>query len=113
MEMIVHLDSDIFDIVDKGIKTVEGRINDEKRRQLHIGDKLIFLKRPLENEKIEAIVEDLKYYSNFKDMVKDYRIEELYLDGYSKDDYLNLLKKFYSDEEQELYGVVAIIFKKI
>ena len=57
MEMIVHLDSDIFDVVDKGIKCIEGRVNDEKRRKLSVGDMLIFLRRPLEVDRIEAIVE--------------------------------------------------------
>lgn len=113
MEMIVHLDSDIFDVVDKGIKCVEGRVNDEKRRQLHVGDKLIFLRRPLEIDKIEAIVEDLVYYNNFEEMIKDYNVEDIYLSGYSKEYYLELIKRFYSDEEIKKYGVVAIRFKKI
>ena len=113
MEMYVHLDSDIFDVVDKGIKCIEGRVNDEKRRKLKIGDKLIFLRRPDEIDKIEAVVEDLVYYDNFSEMVKDYSIEEIYLKGYSKEDYLNLIKRFYSDEEIEKFGVVAIKFRKI
>ena len=33
MEMIVHLDEDIFEVVQKGIKNVEVRVNDEKRRK--------------------------------------------------------------------------------
>lgn len=113
MEMIIHLDSDIFEVVEKGTKNVEGRVNDEKRRKLKVGDKLIFLKRPDDIEKVEAIVEDLKYYSNFNEMIKDYSMEEIYLKDYSKDYYLELIKRFYTDEEQEKYGVVAIKFKKI
>lgn len=113
MEMIIHLDSDIFETVDKGFKNVEGRVNDEKRRKLSIGDKLIFLKRPDEIEKIEAIVEDLVYYKDFNEMIKDYSMKEIYLDKYSKDYYLELIKRFYSDEEINKYGVVAIKFKKI
>ena len=33
MEMIIHLDSDVFETVDKGFKNVEGRVNDEKRQK--------------------------------------------------------------------------------
>ena len=36
MEMIFHLDSDIFDIVSSKDKDVEIRLNDEKRRKLNI-----------------------------------------------------------------------------
>lgn len=113
MEMIIHLDPDIFEVVEKGLKNVEGRVNDEKRRKLKIGDKLIFFKRPDDIEKIEAIVEDLKYYTNFKEMIKDYTMEEIYSIDYPKDYYLELIKRFYTDEEQRKYGVVAIKFKKI
>ena len=42
MEMIIHLDSDIFDIVKNERKNVEIRLNDEKRQKLNVGDTLIF-----------------------------------------------------------------------
>lgn len=113
MEMIIHLDADVFETVDKGFKNVEGRVNDEKRQKLKIGDKLVFLKRPDEIEKIEAIVEDLVYYKDFQEMIKDYSMKEIYLEDYSKDYYIELIKRFYSDEEINKYGVVAIKFKKI
>jgi len=113
MEMIIHLDADVFETVDKGFKNVEGRVNDEKRQKLKVGDKLIFLKRPDEIEKIEAVVEDLVYYKDFYEMIKDYSMKEIYLEEYSKDYYINLIKRFKNNEEINKYGVVAIKFKKI
>ena len=110
--MTIHLDEDIFDVVKYEIKNVEVRVNDEKRRKLKIGDKITFLKRPDDIESIFAIIEDLVYYKDFKDLVKDYNMEELYLKEYSKEDFLTLLKRFYSDDEINKYGVVAIKFKK-
>ena len=44
--MVIHLDSDVFDIVKNGKKDVEVKVNDLKRRKLNVGDTLIFLKRP-------------------------------------------------------------------
>ena len=44
---------------------------------------------------------------------RNYTIEEIYLKGYTKEYFLDLLKRFYSDEEVNKYGVVAITFKKI
>ena len=113
MEMIIHLDSDVFETVDKGFKNVEGRVNDEKRQKLKVGDKLIFLKRPDDKEKVEAIVEELAYYKDFQEMIKNYTMKEMYLEEYSKDYYIDLIKRFYSDEEINKYGVVAIKFKKM
>ena len=109
--MIIHLDEDIFENVKYGTKNVEVRVNDEKRRKLKVGDTITFLKRPDDIESINAIVEDLKYYKNFKELVDDYTIEELYSKGYSKEEFLLLLKRFYSYEEIDKYGTVAIRFK--
>ena len=112
MEMLIHLDSDIFEVVSSGTKCVEARVNDEKRRNLKVGDKLIFIKRPDDIEKKEETVLELKYYNNFREMVNYYDIENLYLKSYTKEDFLKLLNRFYTDEEQNKYGVVAIKFKK-
>lgn len=108
--MIVHLDEDIFRLVKAGIKDVEARVNDAKRRKLKVGDKLIFLKRPNEDEKIEKIVKKLDYYNNFSELVEHYQMKRLYLEDCNKEEYLQLMSRFYSAEEQEKDGVVAITF---
>ena len=41
-----------------------------------------------------------------------YEMKRIYLEDTSLDEYLNLMNRFYSKEEQEQYGVVAIEFKK-
>ena len=110
--MVVHLDEDIFDVVKNGKKTVEVRVNDEKRRKLKKGDTIIFLKRPDDIEKIEAIVEELNYYKDFSELIQDFSMEELYLPSYTKKDFIDLLKRFYSSDEISKYGTVAIRFKK-
>lgn len=112
MEMKVHLHSDVFEIVKNGKKDIEVRINDEKRRQLKIGDTLIFLKRPNDDEEIRAKVVGLEYYDYFDNLVDNYDMERIYLKGYTKDEYLNEMKRFYTMEEQKENGVVAIIFEK-
>ena len=111
--MIIHLDSDIFDIVLNGTKNIECRVNDEKRRKLKIGDTLTFLRRPDDIDKIDTIIEDLVYFDTFEQLVDNYNIEQIYLKDYTKEDFINLIKRFYSDEEISKYGVVAIKFKKL
>ncbi len=112
MEIKVHLHSDVFDIVKDGKKDIEVRINDEKRRLLKVGDTLVFLKRPNDDEMIRAKVVGLDYYDYFSDLVDNYDMERIYLKGYTKDKYLDEMKRFYTLEEQEKNGVVAIIFEK-
>ena len=38
-------------------------------------------------------------------------MKKIYLDNTSKEEYINLMKRFYSDEEVKEYGVVAIEFE--
>ncbi len=111
--MIFHLDSDIFDIVSSKDKDVEIRLNDEKRRKLNIGDKLVFLKRPDDKESIKAVITNLVYFNNFQEVVNYYDMKRIYLDNTSSEDYINLMKRFYNDEEVEKYGIIAIEFKLI
>lgn len=112
MEMIVHLHPDVFEIVRMGKKDVEVRVNDGKRRKLNIGDTLVFLKRPNDDEEIRAKVIGLEYYDFFDTLVDNYDMGRIYLSNYTKEEYLNEMKRFYTKEEQEKYGVVAIIFRK-
>ena len=109
--MIIHLDNDIFYIVKEGTKHIEVRLYDEKRRQLNIGDKLIFLKRPEDILKINTIIKDLKVYSNFDELVKNYDIKDMYLENLTKEEFIKLLERFYTKEDQEKYGVLAIDFE--
>lgn len=109
--MEFHLDSDIFDIIVNKDKDVEIRLNDEKRRKLKIGDTLVFLKRPDDIESISATVTNLVYFDSFIDVTNYYDMKRVYLDNTSKEDYINLMKRFYSDEDVSKYGVVAIEFK--
>ena len=55
--------------------------------------------------------EDLVISVNKDGLEKVYTIEELYSKGYSKEEFLYLLKRFYSDDEIDKYGTVAIKFK--
>lgn len=111
MEMQVHLHPDVFEIVKMGVKDVEVRVNDEKRRKLKVGDTLVFLKRPLEDEAISKKVKALEYYKSFDELVEHYDMKRIYLEGYTKEMYLKEMARFYTKEEQDEYGVVAIIFE--
>lgn len=112
MEMTVHLHKEVFDIVSEGVKDVEVRLNDEKRRQLKVGDKLIFISRGNYTDQITATVKKLVYFKDFIEVTKAYEMKRIYLEDTTLEEYLELMNKFYSKEEQKKYGVVAIEFEK-
>ena len=75
MEMTVHLHKEIFDIVKDGIKDVEVRLNDEKRRKLNVGDTLIFINRGNEEETISAVVKKLVHFKDFYEVINNYEMK--------------------------------------
>lgn len=113
IKMICHLHADIFDIVKQGIKNVEVRVNDEKRRKLKVGDNILFINRGNEEETLTLKVIGLEYYDNFEELTKHYDIERMYLRESTKEEFVHELERFYTKEEQEKYGVVAILFEMV
>ena len=100
-----------FEMINNGEKTIEYRLNDEKRQELRIGDIIVFNKINSE-ESIRVIVLDLKY---FPDLFSMYSAT---FENYLKDYYNNVQEvvndtPYYTDEEVKKYGCVAIYFKKI
>ena len=113
MEMRLHLHPEVFDVVASGNKNVEIRVNDEKRRQLKVGDTLVFLKRPDDVETITAKITKLVTFDTFLAVLDSYDMKRIYLETTTPEEYIALLKQFYTDEEESKYGVVAIEFEII
>lgn len=111
--MQIHLHPEIFDQVAHGVKTVEARVNDEKRQKLKIGDIITVLKRPDEIETLSVRVTGLKYFKNFTELADSYSMEQLYSPNFTKEQYLALFSNFYSDAEIAKFGTVAIEFELI
>lgn len=108
----MHLDKVYYDRIMNNEKKIEYRVNDEKRRKMKVGDTITFYLRPENIEFIKARIIDLKYYNNLFDMYSD--SFNIYMCKYYKtpqaavDDTV-----YYSDEETNKYGCVAIFFEKI
>jgi ASC-1-like (ASCH) protein len=63
-----------FLMIERGIKTVEMRLYDEKRRKLRVGDIIVFSSSGRE---IRAAVKGLYIYENFHALVSDFSPAEL------------------------------------
>ena len=108
--MEIHLDPEIFERVKNGTKNVEARVNDEKRRSIQEGYIITVLKRPEEKEALRVRVTQKRVYADFEELASMYPTERLYSPDYTKEQYLALLSKFYSNDEIAEDGVVAIHF---
>lgn len=102
-----------FDLIKQGIKTLEGRLNDEKRQTFSIGDKIIFFKEPERIESMEAIILDKYLFTNFVDMANTLNKEALGFAKQSKEEMIATYRKFYKNEDERKYGVVIFKIKKL
>ena len=97
-----------FEKIKSGEKTIELRLYDEKRRQIKIGDRIIFTNNST-NEIFNVKVSKLHIFDNFTEL---YKTLPLLKCGYTKDDVCDAnpsdMNIYYSPEEQSKYGVVGI-----
>ena len=104
----MRLNNKPFCLIINRKKTVELRLNDEKRKKVKEGDIIIF-----ENnetlEKISVLVVKIYKFDNFK---KLYENIDKTLMGYSNEEEAlsSDMEKYYSIEQQNKYGVLGIEF---
>ena len=111
MEHKMHLHHDPFCLIQEGKKTIEMRVNDEKRQLIHVGDSIEFSDRDTKDIILTEVVK-IHHFSNFEELLKNLDKEAL---GYLKEDIPDPvdLEKYYSKEEQAKYGVVGIEIKLV
>jgi len=98
-----------FELIRNGSKTVEMRLNDERRKNIKSGDTIVFTNMDT-NEKLEVVVLKVVSFKDFADLYNHYGKCEI---GYTKDGVANPddMYMYYSKEQVQKYGVLAISIK--
>ncbi len=91
-----------------GQKIYEGRLNDEKRQLIHIGDVIVFKREPELVDSFKTIVKDLIYFDSFEEMAKTLPLKQVGFEKETPNEVVKIYHKFYSLEDEKKYGVVAI-----
>ncbi|MDO4963492.1 MAG: ASCH domain-containing protein [bacterium] len=109
MEHKMRLHNDPFIKIKNGTKTVELRLNDEKRSLVKIGDTIEFTNRSNEETIIVDVI-DIKKYNSFEELYSHFNKIEM---GYNEEDIIDPkdMEKYYTKEEQDKYGVLGIVIK--
>lgn len=102
-----------YDLIASGIKVYEVRLYDEKRKNIKIGDNIIFFKEPDRVERLKTMVEEIKIFPSFEEMLKVIDVNEIGFNNEEHSSILEIYHKFYSSEEENKHGVVAIKVKVI
>ncbi len=105
----MKLQDEPFIKIKNGLKTVEMRLNDEKRQKINIGDDIEFTNIKT-SEKLICKVLNLYKYKNFEELYKNHDKMSI---GYDKDEVSNSndMKKYYAEDKINKYGVLGIKIK--
>ena len=97
-----------FAMIESGKKTIELRLLDEKRRQIALGDTLIFINTD-SGAQIVCIVKNLYVFARFEEL---YRALPLDSCGYLPEEIPHAsakdMEQYYTVQEQAQYGVIGI-----
>lgn len=109
----MRLRSDPFYKIKNGLKVVEMRLYDEKRREIQVGDDILFLLVGSE-ETVRCTVVDLYRFKDFEEL---YSILSYRAIGYWGEEIAAAsprdMEQYYATEDIEKYGVVGIRIKLI
>lgn len=99
-----------FERIKNGEQVIESRLNDEKRQQIKVGDHIVFGLRPDFIEKMEVEVTELLHAASFLELFRLRPQAEFGIEG-SIEEGANIMREYYSEEEEEKCGVLGIKFK--
>lgn len=106
----MHLADKPFDAIYKGIKTVEVRLYDEKRKEIELNDAIIFYHQQSPLNYLIAKVIALHRYSSFEQLFASELFSKTGSENLSPQEAVDYMYNFYSKEQEEKYGVLAIEF---
>lgn len=120
----MELNESPFKEMKNGSEIIEYRLNDEKMQLVKVRDTILFTKLPNLDEKLLTEVVDIQKFKTFYDAFKTLQYQN-HADADDADEAdieneiakaVTSMRRFYSQEEEEKYGTVAIqskILKKV
>ena len=105
----LHLLDKYFCLIKDGSKTVEIRLNDEKRKKMKVGNYIDFINKDTE-EIVTTEIVDKKLFDSVNDLYDMYDEKSI---GISKKDILKVMRNIYSEDELNDNKICALEIKKI
>ena len=109
MKHIMKLKASPFGMIKSGKKTIELRLNDEKRQKLKIGDEIEFICTDDADKTVGVRVTNIYHFDNFAQLYKSLPLLKC---GYTEDDVCfanpDDMIVYYPPDKQLKYGVIGI-----
>ena len=106
---MMNLNSEPFELIKSGRKTIELRLYDEKRQSVRVGDLIEFSNTDNSGDKLLVKVTALYIYPSFGELYEELPLLSI---GYTDENVSSAKPEdmdfYYSRSQQEKYGVVGI-----
>ncbi|WP_284139587.1 MULTISPECIES: ASCH domain-containing protein [unclassified Virgibacillus] len=96
-----------------GLKTIEVRLYDEKRRKLRVNDRIEFTKLSDESEKLQVEIVELHMFPTFREMYEQIPAAAFGATDASIDRMVESTYRIYTPEQEKKWGTIAIKIKKL
>lgn len=114
MKHIMKVNDSAFERMEKGIKKREYRVNDEKRKQVRVGDIIEFQKVSNPEEKILMDVEEIELYNSLYDAISSHFDEDFSSRHNDIDSTVNSFyqKGYGAKDKVEKHGMIVFKIRK-
>lgn len=103
-----HLSEPWFTLISIGLKTVEGRKNKGKFKEMKIGDVIEWINNDFMPRSVMTRVVDKNVYSTFKEYLETEGLENCLPGMPSLEHGLSVYYKYFTPDDEAEFGVVAI-----
>lgn len=108
MHIDMRLADEPFEKICRGEKTVEIRLNDEKRREIKVGDNIYFHRLSQESNIIIATVTVLHRFDTFRELFSSALFSKTGSGDMPAEEAAQSMYKYYTAEQEQKYGVLGI-----
>lgn len=112
-EYVKHLSEPWFSLVTLKLKTIEGRINDGFFKKIKIGDTICWGNSDFKSRNTSTIITKKILYKTFTDYLNTEGLQKCLPGMPSLDHGLSVYSKYYTKENEEKFGVIALHLKYV
>ncbi len=115
-DQIVHymtIKPEYFESVKNGDKIYEVRTNDSRRQKMQVGEYIQIFREPELEEFVLVEIKNKILFKNFTELYDSMPKKQVGFEGKNTEDIVGSLRRFYTVEQEELNGVVAIEIKVV
>lgn len=105
----MKLNSAPYAAIESGMKTIELRLNDEKRQKIKVGDTIMFSEKTIPEKKLYTRVKALHHAESFEKLFDAISISVCGFDSAMTAKEVGLaMREYYSETDEKKYGVLGI-----